>query len=60
MPEKMLIIEFVGPNLIGMSFQGFFSPSIKDKIKGLPSSRYDSINKIWTLKKEQKSELKNF
>lgn len=41
MTEKLLVIELVGKDIIGVSFLGFFDNDIKEIIKSTPNARYD-------------------
>lgn len=50
-------IERVSRNEIGLSFQGFFDPELKDIIKGLSYSRYEYDRKVWVLPFEKKQAM---
>ena len=50
-------IEKVGGEDIGITFQGFFDPNLKDIIKGLSCSRYDAERKMWIMKEANKSDM---
>jgi len=39
----------IGPGQIAISFQGFFDNELKDLIKSMPNSRYESKSQVWIL-----------
>lgn len=46
-----------GLNTIALTFENFYDPDIKDRIKGLPDARYDFPSKQWYLRKDLKNKL---
>lgn len=52
-----MYIEIVGPNTIAIKFENFFDPDIKDRIKGLPDSRYEYSSKEWYIRKDLKAKM---
>jgi hypothetical protein len=55
--EKLIYVELVGPNTIAIKFDGFFDNDIKEKVKKLPDSKYDSVSKEWFIRKDLMSKL---
>ena len=47
----------IGDDMIGVSFQGFFSNDIKEGVRAVQGARYDGNNKIWLLPKSKQEEL---
>ena len=47
--ERIMQMEAVGKSSIGLSFQGFFDPALKDLIKSIDDSHYDIERKIWII-----------
>ena len=55
--ERLMNIEKVGREDIGITFQGFFDPNLKDIIKGLSYSRYDADRKMWIMREAHKDDM---
>jgi hypothetical protein len=55
--EKLIIIELVGSNTVALKFENFFDNDIKEKIKSLPDSKYDSGSKEWFIRKDLLTKL---
>lgn len=47
--ERIMQIEKLSLQEIGLTFQGFYDPSLKDLIKSLGYSKYDADRKIWVI-----------
>ena len=56
-PEKLLCIEMVGDELMGITFQGFFSVEIKDAVKSVTGANYDQQSKSWQIRKSEREAL---
>jgi len=55
--ERILQIEKIGLNEVGLTFQGFYDPNLKDKIKDLEFSRFDADRKAWIIPDDHKQEM---
>ena len=55
--ERILQIEKIGLNEVGLTFQGFYDPTLKDKIKDLEFSRFDAERKAWIIPDVNKQEM---
>ena len=53
--ERIMNIETLSLQEIGLTFQGFFDPNLKDLIKSLGYSKYDCDRKIWIIPKDHKA-----
>ena len=52
--EKLLCFEMVSNERLGISFQGFYSAEIKDRIKAIEGATYDSATKTWHVNQSDK------
>ena len=55
--ERILQIEFVQQDIIGLTYQGFFDPQLKDLIKALGYSKYDAERRAWLIPMNKKEEM---
>ena len=55
--ERIMNIEKLSRNELGLTFQGFYDPSLKDLIKSLGFSQYDADRKVWIIPEQEKTQM---